>query len=90
MGSNIFHAGDAGAGQTAKICNNMLLAAQMTATAEALALGVAQGLDPAVLSSIMQASSGGNWPLNVYNPWPGVMEGFPQAGVTKAAFSSTS
>lgn len=77
MGSNIFHAGDAGAGQTAKICNNMLLAAQMTATAEALALGVAQGLDPAVLSSIMQASSGGNWPLNVYNPWPGVMEGVP-------------
>ena len=77
MGSNIFHAGDAGAGQTAKICNNMLLAAQMTATAEALALGVAQGLDPAVLSSIMQASSGGNWPLNVYNPWPGVMDGVP-------------
>ena len=77
MGSNIFHAGEAGAGQTAKICNNMLLAAQMTATAEALALGVAQGLDPATLSSIMQASSGGNWPLNVYNPWPGVMDGVP-------------
>ena len=77
MGANIFHAGDAGAGQTAKVCNNMLLAVQMTATAEALALGAAEGLDPETLSAIMQRSSGGNWPLNVYNPWPGVMEGVP-------------
>ena len=77
MGANVFHAGGPGAGQTAKVCNNMLLAAQMTATAEALALGAAEGLDPATLSAIMQRSSGGNWPLNVYNPWPGVMEGVP-------------
>ena len=77
MGANIFHAGGPGAGQTAKVCNNMLLAAQMTATTEALALGAAEGLDPATLSSIMRRSSGGNWPLNVYNPWPGVMEGVP-------------
>lgn len=77
MGANVFHAGGPGAGQTAKVCNNMLLAAQMTATAEALALGASGGLDPATLSAIMQRSSGGNWPLNVYNPWPGVMEGVP-------------
>ena len=77
MGANIFHAGGAGAGQTAKVCNNMLLAVQMTATAEALALGAAEGLDPGTLSAIMQRSSGGNWPLNVYNPWPGVMQGVP-------------
>ena len=77
MGANIFHAGPSGAGQTAKICNNMLLAVQMTATAEALSLGVAHGLDPKVLSEIMKQSSGGNWPLNVYNPWPGVMAGVP-------------
>ena len=77
MGANVFHAGGPGAGQTAKVCNNMLLAAQMTATAEALALGAAGGLDPATLSAIMQRSSGGNWPLNAYNPWPGVMEGVP-------------
>jgi 3-hydroxyisobutyrate dehydrogenase-like beta-hydroxyacid dehydrogenase len=44
---NIFHAGAQGAGQVAKICNNMLLAIHMTGTAEALALGVANGLDPA-------------------------------------------
>src|SRR5690606_16436729 len=50
MGRNIFHAGDAGAGQVAKICNNMLLGILMAGTAEALALGVANGLDPKVLS----------------------------------------
>ena len=77
MGSNIFHAGASGAGQIAKICNNMLLAVLMTGTAEALALGVNNGLDPAVLSQVMKQSSGGNWSLNVYNPYPGVMDGVP-------------
>ncbi len=77
MGANIFHAGDNGAGQVAKICNNMLLAVLMAGTAEALALGVNNGLDPAVLSEVMKQSSGGNWSLNVYNPYPGVMDGAP-------------
>ena len=77
MGANIFHAGPSGAGQIAKVCNNMLLAIHMAGTAEALALGVNNGLDPAVLSEIMKQSSGGNWSLNVYNPYPGVMEGVP-------------
>ena len=77
MGSNIFHAGDSGAGQIAKACNNMLLAIHMAGTAEALALGVRNGLDPAVLSEVMKQSSGGNWSLNVYNPYPGVMDGVP-------------
>ncbi|WP_336366371.1 3-hydroxyisobutyrate dehydrogenase [Marinobacter sp. C2H3] len=77
MGKNIFHAGPHGAGQVAKICNNMLLAILMAGTSEALALGVRNGLDPAVLSEIMKQSSGGNWALNVYNPWPGVMDGVP-------------
>lgn len=77
MGKNIFHAGEHGSGQVAKICNNMMLAILMAGTSEALALGVKNGLDPAVLSEIMKQSSGGNWALNVYNPWPGVMEGVP-------------
>ena len=77
MGKNIFHAGPHGAGQVAKICNNMMLAILMAGTSEALALGVKNGLDPAVLSEIMKQSSGGNWALNVYSPWPGVMEGVP-------------
>jgi 3-hydroxyisobutyrate dehydrogenase len=77
MGSNVFHAGPAGAGQTAKMCNNMLLAIHMIGTAEALALGVDNGLDPKVLSEIMLKSSGANWSLEKYNPYPGVMKSVP-------------
>ncbi|GAA4421540.1 3-hydroxyisobutyrate dehydrogenase [Acidovorax lacteus] len=77
MGANIFHAGSVGAGQTAKICNNMLLGILMAGTSEAIALGVANGLDPKVLSEIMRRSSGGNWALEKYNPFPGVMETAP-------------
>lgn len=79
MGKNIFHAGDAGAGQVAKICNNMLLAITMTGTAEALQMGVDNGLDPKVLSDIISASSGGNWAVSTYNPYPGVMDNVPAA-----------
>ena len=77
MGANIFHAGEAGAGQTAKICNNMLLGILMIGTSEALALGTANGLDSKVLSEIMRRSSGGNWALEKYNPMPGVMDAAP-------------
>jgi len=77
MGINIMHAGGTGAGQIAKICNNMLLAVLMTGTAEALQLGVANGLDPVRLTEIIKASSGNNWALNLYNPYPGVMEDTP-------------
>jgi 3-hydroxyisobutyrate dehydrogenase len=79
MGKNIFHAGASGAGQTAKICNNMLLGILMAGTAEALALGVANGLDAKVLSDIMAKSSGRNWALELYNPYPGVMDNVPAA-----------
>ena len=77
MGSNIFHAGANGAGQVAKVCNNMLLAIHMIGSAEALNLGVNNGLDPKVLADIMKQSSGGNWTLEKYNPMPGVMEAVP-------------
>ena len=77
MGKNIFHAGQAGAGQVAKICNNMLLGILMAGTSEALALGAANGLDPKTLSDIIAKSSGRNWATELYNPWPGVMEHAP-------------
>lgn len=86
MGKNIFLAGDHGAGQVAKICNNMLLAILMAGTSEALALGVKNGLDPEVLSEVMKQSSGGNWALNVYNPWPGVMDGVPASREYEGGF----
>jgi 3-hydroxyisobutyrate dehydrogenase len=77
MGKNIFHAGDHGAGQVAKICNNMLLATHMIGTAEALNLGTSLGLDAKVLSEIINKSSGRNWSSELYNPFPGVMENVP-------------
>ena len=77
MGKNIFHAGDSGSGQIAKLCNNMLLAIHMSGTAEAISMGVKSGLDPSVLSEIMSKSSGGNWSLDKYNPYPGVMTESP-------------
>lgn len=88
MGSpeKIFHAGPAGAGQVAKAANNMLLAVHMIGTCEALAMGEANGLDPAVLSDIMKASSGNNWSLQVYNPWPDVMEGVPSSNDYQPGF----
>ncbi|WP_181141454.1 MULTISPECIES: 3-hydroxyisobutyrate dehydrogenase [Xanthomonas] len=77
MGKNIFHVGDNGAGQVAKLCNNMALGVIMAATGEALALGVAQGLDPAVLSQMMAVSTGRSWATEVCNPWPGVLPNAP-------------
>ncbi len=88
MGQNIFHAGEAGAGQTAKICNNMLLGILMIGTSEALALGVANGLDAKVLSEIMRRSSGGNWALEKYNPMPGVMEAAPASRAYAGGFGT--
>jgi 3-hydroxyisobutyrate dehydrogenase len=86
MGKNIFHAGPAGAGQVAKGCNNMLLAIHMIGTCEALEMGARNGLDPKVLSEIMLASSGRNWSLEVYNPYPGVMETAPASNDYKPGF----
>ncbi len=88
MGKNIFHAGGSGAGQVAKICNNMLLGVQMIGTIEALNLGVASGVDAKVLSEIMAKSSGRNWTLEVYNPWPGVMDTAPASRGYAGGFGS--
>jgi len=88
MGKNIFHAGDHGAGQVAKICNNMLLGILMAGTAEAINLGVKNGLDPKVLSDIMLQSSGRNWTLEVYNPYPQVMENVPSSNGYQGGFMS--
>jgi 3-hydroxyisobutyrate dehydrogenase len=86
MGRNIFHAGPAGAGQVAKGCNNMLLAIHMIGTCEALEMGARNGIDPGVLSEIMLASSGRNWSLEVYNPYPGVMESAPASNDYRPGF----
>ncbi|MDX2209799.1 MAG: 3-hydroxyisobutyrate dehydrogenase [Sphingopyxis sp.] len=72
MGKAVIHAGDSGAGQAAKICNNMLLGASMVATCETLALAQKLGLDPQRFYDIASVSSGQNWSLTSYCPLPGV------------------
>ena len=72
MGKAVIHAGDAGAGQTAKICNNMLLAVHMIGTSEAMRMAQRLGLDPQKFYEISSQSSGYNWSLNAYTPMPGV------------------
>lgn len=72
MGKAVIHAGAAGAGQTAKICNNMLLGASMVATAEAFLLAQKLGLDPQRFYDIASVSSGQCWSMTSYCPLPGV------------------
>ncbi|MBU1311686.1 MAG: 3-hydroxyisobutyrate dehydrogenase [Gammaproteobacteria bacterium] len=86
MGKNLFHAGSVGAGQVAKICNNMLLSILMVGTSEALQMGVDNGLDPKVLSDIMLKSSGRNWTLELYNPCPDVMPNVPSSNGYQGGF----
>lgn len=77
MGKKIIHAGGIGSGQLAKICNNLMAGILMAGTAEALALGVRNGLSPKVLSEVMIGSSGGNFMVEKWNPWPNLMPGVP-------------
>ncbi len=72
MGKAVIHAGDAGAGQGAKICNNMILGSQMIATCEALAMAMRLGLDPQKFYDIASKASGQSWSLTSYCPLPGV------------------
>ncbi|HDS1738519.1 3-hydroxyisobutyrate dehydrogenase [Pseudomonas putida] len=77
MGKKIIHAGGPGSGQLAKICNNLMAGILMAGTAEALALGAKNGLSPKVLSEVMVGSSGGNFMVEKWNPWPNLMPGAP-------------
>ncbi len=72
MGKAVIHAGGAGNGQAAKICNNMLLGATMVATCEAFAMAEKIGLDPQTFFNISSVSSGQSWSMTSYCPLPGV------------------
>jgi 3-hydroxyisobutyrate dehydrogenase len=71
MGRNIVHAGESGAGQAAKICNNMILGISMIGVAEAFVLGERLGLSHQALFDIASSSSGQCWSLTTYCPVPG-------------------
>lgn len=77
MGKRVLHCGEQGAGLSAKLANNYLLAVNNIATAEAMNLGIKWGLDPKVLANIINVSTGKCWPSEVNNPVAGVVEGSP-------------
>lgn len=89
MGSNVVYCGAVGTGQSAKICNNMLLAISMIGTAEAMNLGIRSGLDPKLLAKILNMSSGRCWSSDTYNPVPGVMHGVPSSNNYQGGFGTT-
>jgi len=72
MGKAVIHAGEAGAGQAAKICNNMILGATMVATCEAFAMAEKLGLDLQTFYDISSKASGQSWSMTSYCPVPGV------------------
>jgi 3-hydroxyisobutyrate dehydrogenase len=88
MGKAVIHAGDAGAGQAAKICTNMLLGASMIATCETLALAQKLGLDPQKFFDIASVSSGQCWSLTSYAPLPGVGPTTPADNDYKGGFAA--
>jgi 3-hydroxyisobutyrate dehydrogenase len=77
MGRRAVHCGPAGAGQAAKICNNMILGISMLGVCESFALARKLGLDPHALYDVVSTSSGSCWSVNAYCPVPGVGPGSP-------------
>ncbi|KAJ2315281.1 hypothetical protein IWW51_000720 [Coemansia sp. RSA 2702] len=88
MGKNVIRCGDLGAGQAAKICNNLLLAISMIGTAEAMNLGMRLGLDPKVLASIINTSSGRCWSSDTANPVPDVIATAPSTNGYRGGFKT--
>ncbi|NUT00596.1 MAG: 3-hydroxyisobutyrate dehydrogenase [Sphingomonas sp.] len=72
MAKAVIHAGGPGAGQAAKICNNMILGATMIVTCEAFVMAQKLGLDPEVFHAIASNASGQSWSMTAYTPVPGV------------------
>ncbi|WP_029088480.1 3-hydroxyisobutyrate dehydrogenase [Brevibacterium album] len=88
MAGNIFHAGGDGAGQAAKIVNNMQLAISLQGVVEGAVLAQRFGLDPKVFFDIARVSSGDSWPLRNWYPVPGVVDSSPAEREFAAGFST--
>ncbi len=88
MGKNIFHAGDAGNGQVAKVCNNMLLGISMIGTCEAFSLAEKLGLDAQTFFDISSTASGQNWSMTSYCPAPGPVPTSPANHDYAAGFTA--
>ena len=88
IGKNIFHAGDLGSGNGAKICNNMSLGITMIAASESLMLAKRLNIDIKKVHEIMSKASGNSWPISVYPPLPGLIEGTPSNNNYRPGFSA--
>ncbi len=88
MGKNIFHAGELGCGNGAKICNNMALGISMIGASEALMLAKRLNIDIKKVHEIMKNASGNSWPISVYPPLPGLKEGVPSNNKYRPGFSA--
>ena len=89
MGKRIVHCGGAGAGQAAKICNNMILGATMIVTCEAFALAEKLGLEAQALFDVASTSSGQSWSLSSYCPVPGPVPASPANRDYKPGFAAS-
>ena len=89
MGKKIVHCGGAGAGQAAKICNNMILGISMIAVSEAFALAEKLGLSHQALFDVASTSSGQCWSLTTYCPVPGLVPTSPANNEYRPGFAST-
>ncbi|MDH3581797.1 MAG: 3-hydroxyisobutyrate dehydrogenase, partial [Hyphomicrobiales bacterium] len=87
MGKKIVHCGDGGAGQSAKICNNMILAVTMIGVAEGFCLGEKLGLSHQALFDVVSTSSGSCWAINSYCPVPGPVPASPANNDFKPGFA---
>jgi 3-hydroxyisobutyrate dehydrogenase len=88
MGQKAVHCGASGAGQAAKICNNMILGITMLGTCEAFALADKLGLDRQAMFDVVSTSSGYSWTMNAYCPAPGVGPQSPADNDYKPGFAS--
>ncbi|KAA0699474.1 3-hydroxyisobutyrate dehydrogenase [Neorhizobium sp. P12A] len=88
MGKKIVHCGDAGAGQAAKICNNMILGISMIGVCEAFVLGEKLGLSHQALFDVASTSSGQCWSINTYCPVPGPVPTSPANNSYKPGFAA--
>ena len=88
MGKNVYHAGEIGSGNGAKICNNMSLGITMIAASESLMLAKRLNIDIKKVHEIMKNASGNSWPISVYPPLPGLIDGTPSNNNYKPGFSA--
>ena len=88
MGRKVVHCGEAGAGQAAKICNNMILGISMIGVCEAFALGEKLGLSHQALFDVASTSSGQCWSLTTYCPVPGPVPASPANSGYKPGFAA--